>query len=211
MSLVILQPWAPFYSSELSDQARAIFAEVAEAKASESASDAGLASVRFAAELQRANGRACDSCTLCCHLISVPEIEKKAGQRCVHCAAGKGCVIYPERPRKCAGFLCSWALGEGPAEMRPDRCWCVFDYEPKTGFIRCHVHPSHPDAWRKGIVAEHIRLLHAMNRDVQIIVQNGREPPPSWGVPGIEREGRMEVRDPNTGETWCRFSLANLP
>ena len=37
-------------------------------------------------------GRECGSCSLCCKVYNVPEIEKPAGKWCRHCTPGKGCT-----------------------------------------------------------------------------------------------------------------------
>ena len=54
--------------------------------------------------------RGCGSCTLCCKLIGVTELEKPAGEWCKHCEVGKGCKIYAERPETCSAWHCGWRM-----------------------------------------------------------------------------------------------------
>jgi hypothetical protein len=66
--------------------------------------------------------RACGDCTLCCKLEGIRELNKRAWQWCQHCAIGKGCRIYAERPDPCRNFRCLWLDDMAMDEhMRPDR------------------------------------------------------------------------------------------
>jgi hypothetical protein len=87
---------------------------------------------------------ACGSCTACCRVYAIRELNKPTGTWCQHCAIGKGCKIYAERPKPCVEFACEWlhsqtgegititingtAAGPMPLEMRPDRCKVVFGF-----------------------------------------------------------------------------------
>ena len=50
----------------------------------------------------------CGSCTACCRVYSIKELGKPAGTWCQHCAVGKGCKVYAERPKPCVEFTCAW-------------------------------------------------------------------------------------------------------
>ncbi len=67
-------------------------------------------------------GRECGDCTVCCAVPTIddPEIQKKPGIHCRHCATG--CTIYESRPKSCRDFFCAWRMMPrlGP-EWRPDR------------------------------------------------------------------------------------------
>ena len=84
----------------------------------------------------------CESCTLCCKLVGVKEIAKPPGKWCPHCAPGKGCGIYQERPAMCAAFQCLWLANHESDEgrkiftdaMRPDRCKVVFTADEEWDF-----------------------------------------------------------------------------
>jgi hypothetical protein len=110
--------------------------------------------------------RHCGSCTLCCKLIPVEEINKAAGQRCQHVKAGKGCSIYERRPISCREWSCMWLKGsedDRPLDLhRPDRSHYVIDEVPDiiratnnvTGEVtqidvmQIWCDPKFPDAWR---------------------------------------------------------------
>ena len=83
--------------------------------------------------------RECGSCSACCYVIGVHELEKGTYETCAHlCEAG--CGIYAERPGSCQTFECQWLRGalevDGAidTEMRPDACGVIFDYQPETAF-----------------------------------------------------------------------------
>jgi hypothetical protein len=106
--------------------------------------------------------RQCGECTLCCKLLAVVEIGKKAGVRCEHQQAHKGCKIYgqPDMPVSCRIWSCAWLIGEdtGP---RPDRAHYVIDPLPdfitlqgddngdqNIPVVQVWIDPQHPDAHR---------------------------------------------------------------
>lgn len=63
---------------------------------------------------------------MCCKLLGVEELGKPAASWCAHCAVGKGCMVYRDRPPTCRAFQCLWTRDEGlPEEMRPDRCGVI--------------------------------------------------------------------------------------
>lgn len=83
--------------------------------------------------------RECGSCSVCCGVIAVHEIDKGMYEACQHlCEAG--CGIYATRPGSCRTFECQWLLGALEAdggvdiEMRPDGCGVIFDYQPVSAF-----------------------------------------------------------------------------
>src|SRR5262245_56200539 len=74
--------------------------------------------------------RKCGDCQLCCKLLPVQEIEKKAGHRCRHQAHGKGCRVYHTAlPRSCRLWSCAWLTGVDTGS-RPDRAHLVVDMLP---------------------------------------------------------------------------------
>ncbi|HLY57275.1 MAG TPA: hypothetical protein VKS60_17050 [Stellaceae bacterium] len=95
-------------------------------------------------------GRSCGSCTLCCKVLPVPELDKPQGVWCSNCKPGGGCLIHPIRPQVCRGFFCGYLtvdnLGE---EWKPERCRFVIMGELDGSRIGIHVDPDRPDAWRR--------------------------------------------------------------
>jgi hypothetical protein len=109
-----------------------------------------------------ASGRACGSCSLCCKLLPIRELDKPESQWCVHCRPGHGgCTIYADRPASCRGFACEWLVNRQLGDE-----WCPtqakmfvhYNYDPlgKLG-LYIMVDPSRPDAWRREPYHSHLK------------------------------------------------------
>lgn len=72
--------------------------------------------------------RECGSCTACCTVLAVDELEKKNNVPCCHLAGGEGCSIYTTRPGACRQWSCLWLKGglKGDVRRRPDHLGLVF-------------------------------------------------------------------------------------
>jgi hypothetical protein len=109
--------------------------------------------------------RQCGDCQLCCRLLPVPPLGKKAGERCQHQKFKKGCAVYrtAAMPTACAVWNCRWLVNDDAAELgRPDRVHYVIDIMPDFVSIghdgsaeRQHIQvvqvwcdPKHPEAHR---------------------------------------------------------------
>ena len=96
-------------------------------------------------------GRACNSCTMCCRVLDIAELEKPAGTQCLHCVGGSGCGIYAERPTACGEFYCGYlVLPFVHARWFPDDCGMMIYPEAAERRLAVHVDPARPDAWRCG-------------------------------------------------------------
>jgi len=92
----------------------------------------------------------CGSCTACCRVFDVPEVQSKAGDWCKHCAVGKGCTIYETRPQTCVDFECLWLMSQSrkdprevlPPELRPDRCKVVFSPSTNEDIMAATILPG---------------------------------------------------------------------
>jgi len=94
--------------------------------------------------------RQCGTCTLCCKLLEITEIEKPVNTWCPHCATGQGCRIYSDRPSECRNFSCGWLLDAQMAdEWRPDKSKLIIFPDAHPEHILIHVDPGYPDAWRQ--------------------------------------------------------------
>ncbi len=137
----------------------------------------------------------CGSCTLCCRLLEVREIDKPAGHACTHIDKQRGgCRIYAERPGACRSFECLWLQSQArpgqqmPAELRPDRSHVVFvmdamvipanEIDTETRELFLHVDPDHPRAWQAHLPSIAIRTflnrggtVHITIGDVQMMVR----------------------------------------
>lgn len=69
----------------------------------------------------------CGECTACCTLLLVPELNKAAGEPCVHLTP-KGCSIYEDRPQSCRDLSCAYHMVDNAnVAMRPDNSGVVFE------------------------------------------------------------------------------------
>ena len=69
----------------------------------------------------------CGECTLCCSLLPVLEINKKAGTMCLHCG-DSGCLIYDERPESCRVFNCAYhQANKADLQLSPNNCGVIFE------------------------------------------------------------------------------------
>ncbi len=98
-------------------------------------------------------GRACGTCTLCCKVMGVKQIDKPAGKWCRHCAPGKGCLVYDTRPEECRTYVCGWLQwSELGLEWKPERSKVILGIHRATqgggARLTVTVDPSYPSAWR---------------------------------------------------------------
>jgi uncharacterized protein len=99
------------------------------------------------------NHRFCGTCSLCCKLPYVAELNKSIDKWCQHARPGAGgCSIYSERPASCQSFICGWLSTELKVgdEWFPAHCKMIISRaaEPEPGFLII-VDPAHPNAWRR--------------------------------------------------------------
>lgn len=118
-------------------------------------------------------GRSCGSCTLCCKILSIAELNKPQGDWCRYALVGKGCSIYPDRPSECRTFLCgylSWPVaGE---HWQPAKCKMVIVSELDGQRIGVHVDPGRPSAWREQPFYDELKQMAKIGaRDnIQVVV-----------------------------------------
>jgi hypothetical protein len=74
----------------------------------------------------RVLGRECGTCIACCTTMGVAELDKKAGEECVH-TCDKGCAIYDSRPDACQRWNCMWIAGYLPEALKPEECGVIWD------------------------------------------------------------------------------------
>ena len=95
-------------------------------------------------------GRDCGSCTMCCKVFRIPEVDKLPGQWCRHLVQGRGCGIHPTRPSVCRTFFCHYLRNPqlGP-EWKPDRAKFVLYTEMGGKRLVVAADAAAPSAWRK--------------------------------------------------------------
>jgi len=95
----------------------------------------------------------CKSCTLCCYLFPIKELNKPSCTVCKHC--DKGCKIHDTKPSECTNFNCAYYQMENASEdLRPDNCKVIFERISERLFIGT-LHPDYEltETARKQIVA----------------------------------------------------------
>jgi hypothetical protein len=116
-------------------------------------------------------GRECGSCSMCCKVYNIPEINKPAGKWCSHCKPGKGCVIHDALPTQCAEFNCLWRIEEKlPPHWKPDQAKMVVTIHPFSGYVYVQVDSSSPSAWRRQPYCEQLRGWATKNLQLGIYV-----------------------------------------
>jgi hypothetical protein len=103
-------------------------------------------------------GRSCGTCSLCCKVLRIPELDKAAGEWCRHCRPGRGCGIHAIRPFVCRGAYCEWmiAKGLGP-EWKPERAKFALFVTNGGRRLTAHVDPGSPSAWRRSPYYENFK------------------------------------------------------
>jgi len=93
--------------------------------------------------------RSCGTCSLCCKVLDIDELEKPAGAWCRHAKPGKGCGIHGQHPEGCQAFACMWMRHpEMPEDWRPDRAGFVVREMPAK-LLLIDVDEGRPVAWKR--------------------------------------------------------------
>jgi hypothetical protein len=95
-------------------------------------------------------GRDCGTCSLCCKVYAVTELNKPAGRWCIHSVRGSGCNNHDNRPHVCRQFYCSWRFDPhlGP-DWKPEVSRFVLSADPKYQALTLTVDPGMPHAWKR--------------------------------------------------------------
>jgi len=116
--------------------------------------------------------RKCGSCTLCCKMLPVRELDKGANERCKF-QRHTGCTVYHKEgmPLSCYYWNCRWLTGEDTHDLhRPDRSHYVIDAVPDyiaivdnaTGeshnleVVQIWCDPAHRDAHRDPVLRAYL-------------------------------------------------------
>jgi hypothetical protein len=120
--------------------------------------------------------RSCGSCTLCCKLFPVPELNKPSGRWCQHIAQGRGCGIHETRPTVCRSFWCQWIENDdlGP-EWKPEVSKFVLSIYPGSNSLAVTVDPANPRSWAREPYLSELRRFAAaaLAQGDQVIVFKG--------------------------------------
>jgi Fe-S-cluster containining protein len=118
-------------------------------------------------------GRICGDCDLCCTVLRVDELAKRARQPCDKLRTdGPGCSIHQTRPDICRGYTCAWLQGSFGDDDRPDRLGAVLDLLWRGDRLWLEIHLASPEAWERsdrlrGIADEYreVALVRISNAD----------------------------------------------
>lgn len=83
--------------------------------------------------------RQCGDCQLCCKLVPVTDLGKKANVRCEYQKFRKGCTLHgsSRKPFSCVVWTCGWLANDDAAQLpRPDHSHYVIDPMPDVIRIR---------------------------------------------------------------------------
>lgn len=95
-------------------------------------------------------GRSCGTCTLCCKVLKITELQKPKGVWCRHCKPGDGCGIYDTKPNECSQFYCLFLLDNRLGDAwKPSRSKIVLVTEFEQNRVAAHVDPAFPGRWRE--------------------------------------------------------------
>ena len=120
--------------------------------------------------------RSCGTCTLCCKLLRIAEIDKPHGVWCSHARPGQGCAIYADRPKECRTFHCGYlAAPDLPDDWHPVKSKIVLVAEPGGG-VTAVVDPGRADAWRQEPYYSRLKAWAAdvVQRRQGVLVRIGR-------------------------------------
>ena len=154
----------------------------------------------------------CGECTACCRVFAIAEMpEKKAGDWCQHCAVGKGCKVYAERPPTCVQFECLWLLSQKRSdprerlapELRPDRSKVVFSPSTDPSIMAATLMPNAP-------AAHHRRDVQAL---IGTMVRNGMRvvvgTPAATTRMMFDQQGNHEVYMTEPDDDGMQWSIPN--
>ena len=120
----------------------------------------------------------CGSCTLCCKLLEIGELEKPKDRWCPHCVPGSECRIYDNRPASCRDFTCLWLASQQeakplPPELRPDRSKVVLYFSEDRKDVLGACDPASPNAWKEQAVFGLLDVI--AQQGIRVMLGNGRE------------------------------------
>jgi hypothetical protein len=122
-----------------------------------------------------ATGKTCGTCTLCCKLLHIAELQKPKDHWCPHVVPRKGCGIYATRPGSCQAFQCLWlvdaSLGE---EWKPAKSKFVIAIEPRR--LAVYVDAGAVRPWMREPYLSHLKKISAQGLDVGamvLVIENG--------------------------------------
>ena len=121
--------------------------------------------------------KTCGTCSICCKIVAVSDLNKPAHQWCVHNVPHKGCGIWGKHPEVCKAWQCGWILmPQLDEQWKPERCGFIIRNRYEINQLVIDVDPAKPDSWRKEPFYSRIRHWAQSSRasGQQIMVCIGR-------------------------------------
>jgi Fe-S-cluster containining protein len=117
---------------------------------------------------RRAAGRECGTCSLCCSVLRVDELEKPAGRDCRHQRGTNGCAIHATRPTICRSYRCLWLQGGLEDDERPDAIGGVVDLETTGIGLRLAIREARAGSFDESPKLQAIAERHRSTMPVRI-------------------------------------------
>jgi len=126
----------------------------------------------------------CGTCSLCCKVKGIAELNKPMYTWCGHCEKGKGCRVHDTSamPPSCAEYNCLWYSTQSfedpnrrlPLQFRPDHTKVVVDVPGNLDYKAAifWIDPSSPGAMRS---EENRFLVQALSQEYAVIEAIGRK------------------------------------
>lgn len=99
--------------------------------------------------VEAAAARTCGTCSACCNVYPVPDLDKAEHVWCVHYREGVGCGQHAVRPQVCRDFFCLWITDRSLDDAwKPDVCGFVLSHSASGRALWVTCPADRPDAWR---------------------------------------------------------------
>ena len=139
--------------------------------------------------------RKCGTCTLCCKIVGVEELNKPQNTECHFCKNDQ-CSIYDTRPKSCRDFNCLLLLGLLPDELQPQKVNAVFAMTGDQKRVIVHVEDTKTEYFKEGDLGRYLDLL-AHKTDI-IVVQGDKQYILSYNSESLEQ--LQQIIEGNTAQ-----------
>lgn len=132
----------------------------------------------------------CGTCTLCCELLPIKQLNKHHSKLCEFCI-NDSCSIYPTRPEECKNFKCLFLNRELPSKLRPDQTHIIFEKIDDVDAYLMLVDPKYPEAYKANIVESF--CLQLLDEGYSILLSSFSDKPKRLRTPiGIRTQDMMD-------------------
>jgi hypothetical protein len=122
----------------------------------------------------------CRTCTLCCTLPDIAELDKPMYRSCRH-IHDHGCGIFgaPGRPAACLAYECAYLsarLSDAPDRNRiphPLDAGAYFHRDPVEKAFVLFVDPARPEVWKRSAIVDYLRPWIAAGYAL-LVIDRGR-------------------------------------